>query len=59
MPTPDTSLHLDGALFIDGAWRAAASGDTRQVINPFDGSALQHVDEGAAGDALAAVAAAR
>ena len=59
MPTPDTSLHLDGALFIDGAWRAAASGDTRQVINPFDGSALQHVDEGAAVDALAAVAAAR
>jgi betaine-aldehyde dehydrogenase len=59
MPTPDTSLHLDGALFIDGAWRPSASGDTREVINPFDGSALQRVDEGTAVDAKAAVAAAR
>jgi betaine-aldehyde dehydrogenase len=59
MSTPDTSLHLDGALFIDGTWRSAASGDTRPVLNPFDGSALQRVDEGGAVDALAAVAAAR
>ncbi len=59
MSTPDTSLHLDGALFIGGTWRAAASGDTREVINPFDGSALQRVDEASAADALAAVAAAR
>jgi betaine-aldehyde dehydrogenase len=59
MPTPDTALHLDGALFIGGAWRSAASGDTRAVINPFDGSALQRVDEAGAADALAAVAAAR
>src|SRR3954454_2650995 len=59
MSTPDTSMHLDGALFIGGAWRPAASGDTRQVINPFDGSALQRVDEAGAVDARAAVAAAR
>jgi betaine-aldehyde dehydrogenase len=59
MPTPDTSLHLDGALFIDGVWVSAVAGDTREVINPFDSSALQRVDEAAEVDALAAIAAAR
>jgi len=59
MSTPDTSMHLDGALYIDGAWVAAVAGDSREVINPSDGSALQRIDEGSAADALAAVAAAR
>lgn len=59
MATPDTSLHLDGALYIDGAWRAASSGESREVINPFDGSALQRVDEAAPADVDAAVGAAR
>src|SRR3954452_14157071 len=59
MSTPDTAMHLDGALFIDGAWVAAVAGDSREVINPSDGSALQRIDEGSAADALAAVAAAR
>jgi betaine-aldehyde dehydrogenase len=59
MGTPDTAMHLDGALYIDGEWRAAVSGGGREVINPADGSALQRIDEGSAADALAAVAAAR
>jgi betaine-aldehyde dehydrogenase len=59
MPTPDTSLHLDGALHIDGVWRPAAEGGSREVVNPFDGSALQRIDEATAVDARAAVAAAR
>jgi len=59
MATPDTALHLDGALYIDGHWVAAVAGDSREVINPADGSALQRIDEGSAADVLAAVAAAR
>lgn len=59
MSTPDTAMHLDGALFIDGAWVAAVDGDSREVINPSDSSALQRIDEGSAADALAAIAAAR
>jgi acyl-CoA reductase-like NAD-dependent aldehyde dehydrogenase len=41
MSTPDTAMHLDGALFIDGAWVAAVDGDSREVINPSDSSALK------------------
>ena len=59
MPTPDTSLHLDGAFFVDGRWVPAAAGNTREVVNPFDGSALQRIDEGDGEDAASAVAAAR
>ncbi len=29
MATPETELHLDGALFIDVAWVPAAAGGTR------------------------------
>ena len=46
-------------MFIAGEWIGAAGGGTRQVINPFDQSVVRTVDEGAEGDALAAVAAAR
>jgi len=59
MPTPDTALYPDGALFIDGGWRSAAAGGHRAVINPFDGSTLQRVDDADATDARVAVAAAR
>ncbi len=59
MSTSETAMHLDGALFIDGAWVAAVDGDSREVINPSDASVLQRIDEGSAADALAAVAAAR
>ena len=46
-------------LFIDGEWRAASGGGTREVLNPFDASVVTLVDEAAAGDAAEAVAAAR
>src|SRR5687768_10834154 len=59
-PLPaEIALHLDGALFIDGEWRAAAEGGHRDLINPADGSVLRRIDEGSAADAVAAVAAAR
>jgi len=46
-------------LFIDGAWRAASDGGGRDVVNPFDGSVVERVDEASAADARDAVAAAR
>ena len=46
-------------LHIDGRWRAAASGDTREITCPADGSVVVTVDEGGAEDALEAVRAAR
>jgi betaine-aldehyde dehydrogenase len=46
-------------LFIDGAWRAASDGGGRDVVNPFDGSVVERVEEASAADARDAVAAAR
>jgi betaine-aldehyde dehydrogenase len=46
------------ALFIGGKW-VNGSGGIREILNPYDGSLLQTVDEAAAPDAHAAVAAAR
>lgn len=46
-------------LFIDGQWTAAAEGRTREIRCPADGTLVAEVDEGGAGDAAAAVAAAR
>ena len=46
-------------LFIDGHWVAAAGGGSRDVVNPFDQSVIAKVDEAAAEDVAAAVAAAR
>src|SRR5918912_2095955 len=46
-------------LFIDGHWVAAAGGGSREVVNPFDQSVIAKVDEAAAEDVAAAVAAAR
>jgi betaine-aldehyde dehydrogenase len=46
-------------LYIDGAWRAAADGGTREVRCPADGQLVATVAEGTAADAEAAVAAAR
>ncbi|GAA4903653.1 betaine-aldehyde dehydrogenase [Streptomonospora salina] len=45
--------------YIDGAWRAAAKGGTREVLDPYDASVLTVVSEGGADDADTAVAAAR
>ena len=46
-------------LFIDGAWRAASDAGGRDVVNPFDGSVVERVDEASAADTRDAVAAAR
>jgi betaine-aldehyde dehydrogenase len=46
-------------LFIDGAWLGASDGGARDVVNPFDGSVVESVDEATEADALAAVGAAR
>ncbi|NJQ05071.1 aldehyde dehydrogenase family protein [Streptomyces lonarensis] len=52
MPVTDT-------LCIDGVWRPAADGATREIIDPADGSVLATVAEAGVRDADAAVAAAR
>ena len=46
-------------LYIDGGWRDAASGATREISCPADRSVVATVAEGDAGDVDAAVAAAR
>ncbi|MYR14153.1 betaine-aldehyde dehydrogenase, partial [Streptomyces sp. SID724] len=46
-------------IHIDGTWRAAGSGATREVIDPADATVLAVVAEGGAEDADAAIAAAR
>ena len=46
-------------LHIDGQWQTAASGETRDITCPADGSVVVTVDEGGEADALAAVRAAR
>lgn len=48
----------DPILFIDGRWRHASDGGTRDIINPADGSVVAVVDEATVDDARAAVAAA-
>ncbi|MDN5933494.1 MAG: aldehyde dehydrogenase family protein, partial [Pseudonocardia sp.] len=45
-------------LFIDGKW-TAGSGGTDDVINPFDGSVVETVDQAGPDDVARAVAAAR
>ncbi len=47
------------SLYIDGAWRDAASGSTREITCPADRQVVVTVSEGGAEDARAAVAAAR
>jgi succinate-semialdehyde dehydrogenase/glutarate-semialdehyde dehydrogenase len=46
------------SLYIDGQWRAAASGDTFPVTDPSSGAVLASVADGSAADVRAAVAAA-
>ena len=45
----------DPSLFIDGKWRDAADGGTREIRCPADGTPVRTVSEGGAADALAAV----
>jgi betaine-aldehyde dehydrogenase len=48
-----------GELYIDGSWRPSRSAETRDVIDPFDGSVVRQVSEGGVDDARDAIAAAR
>ncbi|RLL68538.1 aldehyde dehydrogenase family protein [Streptomyces sp. Z26] len=47
------------SLYINGTWRPAAAGGTREILDPADASTLAVVAEGDAADTDAAVAAAR
>ena len=49
----------DPSLFIDGKWRDAADGGTREIRCPADGTPVRTVSEGGADDAVAAVLSAR
>ena len=40
-------------LYIDGQWRAAAAGGTREIRCPADGTLVATVDEGDATDTVA------
>ncbi len=46
-------------MFVNGSWRAAADGATRELINPSDGRPVVSVAEGGEADAHAAIHAAR
>jgi len=46
-------------MHIDGQWVDAQSGQTRTIVNPFDGSSIAQVPEGDREDARAAIRAAR
>ncbi|MFB4162967.1 betaine-aldehyde dehydrogenase [Alteribacillus sp. JSM 102045] len=46
-------------MFIDGEWVAAASGQTRTIINPFNQEAIEEVPEGDETDTQSAIDAAR
>jgi succinate-semialdehyde dehydrogenase/glutarate-semialdehyde dehydrogenase len=45
-------------MFVNGEWAAARSGETQDVINPFDGSLVDSVPRGSRVDARAAIQAA-
>jgi betaine-aldehyde dehydrogenase len=46
-------------MYVDGGWRLAAAGGTRELLNPANGRAIASVTEATAEDAEAAIAAAR
>lgn len=50
---------MSSSIYIDGKWREAADGATRDIHCPADGSLVRTVAEGSAEDAAAAVVAAR
>ncbi len=59
LPPPPNPTLPPAELFVDGGFRAAASGERRPVHCPTTGRVLLEASEGAAADAAAAVAAAR
>ncbi|MGN0642868.1 MAG: aldehyde dehydrogenase family protein [Huintestinicola sp.] len=48
-----------GKMYIDGEWVGSSSGETRDVINPYDASVICQVAEGTVEDAKKAIAAAK
>ncbi|MFW0792320.1 aldehyde dehydrogenase family protein [Gordonia sp. CPCC 205515] len=54
-----SGTNPDPILCIDGTWRHASDGGTRDIINPADGSVVAVVDEASADDGRAAIAAGR
>jgi len=50
---------IEKKMYVDGRWVDALSGETREIVNPFDGQAVARVAEGGREDARAAIAAAR
>jgi betaine-aldehyde dehydrogenase len=50
---------MPNTLFIDGTWRSAAEGGTREIRCPADGELVAVVDEGTEADTVAAIEAAR
>ena len=57
--TADPTVARDAAMFIDGAWAAAASGETFEATNPATGDRIGTVAKGGREDARRAIAAAR
>jgi betaine-aldehyde dehydrogenase len=51
--------HTNGRMYIDGEWRDARSGKTREIIYPFDQRVIASVAEGDVEDAEAGITAAR
>ncbi|GAA1195126.1 aldehyde dehydrogenase family protein [Streptomyces hebeiensis] len=52
-------MSAQQTIHVDGKWRKAASGATRDILDPADATVLAVVSEGGAEDADAAIAAAR
>ncbi len=57
--TPDPSTGSIPGLFVEGGWRSATRGDTREIHCPADGRLVRTVVEGDADDAGAAIGSAR
>src|SRR5579871_1346603 len=53
--------RIDGVvpMYVDGGWRIASDGGTRELLNPANGRPVATVAEGTADDAEAAIVAAR
>ncbi|MDT0380485.1 aldehyde dehydrogenase family protein [Streptomyces sp. DSM 42041] len=52
-------MSVTDSIHVDGEWRSAAAGGTREILDPADATVLAVVAEGDAADTDAAVAAAR
>ena len=59
MSPPDAPLARPDTLFIDGSWRPATEGGTREVVHPCDGSVAAVVADASPTDVDLAVAAAK